>query len=221
VEGQTKRVLSPLASCSEARHGRASARASAVQAGSMSLKGTSREQRRRRQRKLKQIRNGGIPMQPTQASLFAKEAALGVDPRTWRLQPASASSLEHDRAVRAQAAHDVIDQANREQPALVPFVRLAVPLWAVKLAEKPLDVVLARAHELADVVAGGSDVLFRSSKRGETARAFNAIAEGLAALSFTPGGVTFLGMRFESVHPESSAASGAKTMISGQKWGQR
>ena len=32
----------------------------------------------------------------------------------------------------------------------------------------------------------------------ETAAAFNALAEGLACLAFSPGGVTFYGLHFEA-----------------------
>jgi hypothetical protein len=33
---------------------------------------------------------------------------------------------------------------------------------------------------------------------GESAKAFNALARGIAALSFAPGGVTTFGMHFEA-----------------------
>lgn len=156
----------------------------------MSIKGTSREQRRKRQRRIKQIRTGGLP------TLFS--AVSMSEP--WSAK--SAAFVEASRAVNAKHAQDALDAELAGNFALVPCLRLAVPMWIERLAKKPFCVVAGRAHELAEVVAGGSDVLLRASKQGEAARAFNAIAEGLAALSFVPGGVTFLGVHFEADHPE-------------------
>jgi hypothetical protein len=62
---------------------------------------------------------------------------------------------------------------------------------------------MERARVCGETIVWKGDVLqFGSKKRGEAAKAFNALAEGLAALSFCEGGVTFLGLHFESTHPE-------------------
>ena len=79
----------------------------------------------------------------------------------------------------------------------------AVPLWIAKLKQQPHDVILARAQVLATTVASTADnVLYRSKKKGETAKAFNALAEAIAVLSFCPGGITFRGLHFEAQHPD-------------------
>jgi hypothetical protein len=79
----------------------------------------------------------------------------------------------------------------------------AVPLWIEDLKKRPLREVLARAPELGQLLAEKGDLLlFRGGKRGEAARLFNAAAEGIAALSFVPGGVTAFGMHFEAHHPD-------------------
>lgn len=81
----------------------------------------------------------------------------------------------------------------------------AVPLWVEELKRRPLKEVLARAPECAQAVAEKGDVIqFRSKRRGETAEAFNRLAEGVAILSFAPGGVKAFGLHFESRHPEQS-----------------
>lgn len=81
-------------------------------------------------------------------------------------------------------------------------LELAVPLWADKLMRQPLDAVLRRASICGQVIAEKGDVIqFKSSKPGETANAFNHLAEGLAILSFAPGGVKFMGIHFENTHP--------------------
>lgn len=53
------------------------------------------------------------------------------------------------------------------------------------------------------VAEKGDNILFKSHKKGESAKAFNELAKGVAVLSFAPGGVTLFGQHFESIHPES------------------
>jgi hypothetical protein len=77
----------------------------------------------------------------------------------------------------------------------------AVPLRIHELTQKPWSEVEALARESAQVVAEKGDVLQFKGKG--TAEAFNALATGLAALAFAPGGVTFLGLRFEAIHPDT------------------
>lgn len=95
-------------------------------------------------------------------------------------------------------------------------LELAVPLWTEKLSRMPWDRVIERARECSDIVAEKGDVLqFKSKKKGESARAFNALAEGLAALSFCPGGVTFLGVTWAATHPESGSAEALAKVAEG------
>lgn len=80
---------------------------------------------------------------------------------------------------------------------------IAVPLWADRWRERlafwTWPQVLVRGRELSQVVAEKGDVMqFRGGKKGETAAAFNALAEGVALLSMFPGGVRFLGERWET-----------------------
>lgn len=88
-------------------------------------------------------------------------------------------------------------------PACEPLLRIsleaAVPLWVEEWRRLGPGGAEERAAECARVVAEKGDVLqYRGKKRGESAAAFNALAEGLALLSFAPGGVTFLGLQWES-----------------------
>jgi hypothetical protein len=78
----------------------------------------------------------------------------------------------------------------------------AVPLWVDQIVREdwPDDRKRREAAECATVVASKGDVImFRSSKRGETAAAFNALAKGVALLSFSPGGVVCFGTRYSTV----------------------
>lgn len=79
----------------------------------------------------------------------------------------------------------------------------AVPLWVIELGRIPAKDIMGRCHECAAHVAEHGDIiLFKSKKKGESAEAFNRLAEGLACLSFAPGGVKFLGLHFDNRHEE-------------------
>jgi hypothetical protein len=77
----------------------------------------------------------------------------------------------------------------------------AVPLWIEELKNKPWDELQAMAEYAAQVVASKGDrLMFRGKKKGESAAAFNALAKGIAILSFAPGGVTVFGEHYEAKH---------------------
>ena len=79
----------------------------------------------------------------------------------------------------------------------------AVPLWIERLKTRPWAELEERRTKCLEIIAHhGDNILFRSKKSGDTAEAFNALAEALAILSFVPGGVKAFGLEFKSVHPE-------------------
>lgn len=83
------------------------------------------------------------------------------------------------------------------QELLLIALDAAVPLWIFELQRLPLEEILRIAHECADIVASQGDVIqFRV--KGKTGLAFNALAKGLAALAFSPGGVRFMGRHWET-----------------------
>lgn len=80
------------------------------------------------------------------------------------------------------------------ETALATALAVAVPLWIEDLKHMPWDYIQQRAKICSDVVAEKGDViLFRGGKKGESAEAFNRLAEGVACLSFAPGGVRVFG----------------------------
>jgi len=96
---------------------------------------------------------------------------------------------------------------NGHESHLAIALSAAVPLWVTELSKRPLDELLAEAPKLAQIIAEKGDVIqFPGKRRGETAAAFNALARGIAILSFVPGGVTVFGERFENRHPDSKGA---------------
>lgn len=78
-------------------------------------------------------------------------------------------------------------------------LQAAVPLWIERLRNLPEEALLRRAQECGQHIAEHGDIiLYRGKKKGQTAEAFNRLAEGLACMSFVPGGVVFLGDRWEA-----------------------
>src|SRR5262245_29750196 len=84
-------------------------------------------------------------------------------------------------------------------------LEVAVPMWIERMQNLPWDLVQARTRECGQAVAERGDVIQFKGKKGESAEAFNRLAEGLACLSFAPGGVKFLGSHWEARHPSSPA----------------
>jgi hypothetical protein len=83
---------------------------------------------------------------------------------------------------------------------LAATLSAAVPLWIEDLRRLPWEILQAMAGEASQIVAEKGDIiLFRSDKKGETAKAFNALARGIAICAFAPGGVTVFGQHFEAV----------------------
>lgn len=83
-------------------------------------------------------------------------------------------------------------------PVLQISLSVAVLLWQVRIQREkwPDAYRKARATICADIVAAKGDVLQFGGKG--CAEAFNALAEGLALLSFSPGGVTFWENHFDA-----------------------
>lgn len=97
----------------------------------------------------------------------------------------------------APASHSEWDS---KRTLLVTTLQLAVPLWIEELRHQSWEHILARAKVCSQVVAEKGDViLFKSKKKGESAEAFNRLAEGIACLSFCPGGVKIWGEHWEAV----------------------
>jgi len=86
-----------------------------------------------------------------------------------------------------------------DETLLAGMLEVAVPLWIEELNGKPWEYIQERAKECSQVVAEKGDIiLFKSKKKGESAEAFNRMAEGVACLAFAPGGVDVFGLHFEA-----------------------
>jgi hypothetical protein len=92
---------------------------------------------------------------------------------------------------------------NKSNNSLEMMLGIAVPLWIEKLRHASWDYIMKRASECSDVIVYEADnILYKSKKKGETAEAFNRLAEGIACLSFVPGGVTVFGKHWETIKRE-------------------
>jgi hypothetical protein len=94
-----------------------------------------------------------------------------------------------------------VDQA---PAALLAALQVAVPMHIDELRGHTADQLVVVVHRCVDVVASeGDNILFQGAKRGDSARAFNAFARGLAVLAYAPGGVEFAGLRWDVPAGES------------------
>ncbi len=102
-----------------------------------------------------------------------------------------------------------------DKTLLTCSLECAVPLWILQLQQQPWSYIAQRAKECSQIVAEKGDIiLFRSGKKGETAKAFNALAEGVACLAFVPGGVTLFGCHWQAEHPEAKRDTEIKMNLS-------
>lgn len=97
----------------------------------------------------------------------------------------------------------LLDRMQKADAAKLGLLRstlsVAVPMWIERLRSLGWDLVLERAKVCSQVIAEKGDVImFRGGKKGETAYAFNHLAEGIACLAFAPGGVHVFGDHYDA-----------------------
>ena len=84
---------------------------------------------------------------------------------------------------------------------LLDHLAIAVPMWIDTLRGSTFDERADRAHCCAQVIAHKGDIiLYRSKAKGETAEAFNRLAEGIACAAFQPGGIRAFGVVWCAEH---------------------
>lgn len=88
------------------------------------------------------------------------------------------------------------------------MLEAAVPMWIERLKYRSWSELAPRCRDLATLIASNGDkILFPGHRPGQTAHAFNALAEAIAICAFAPGGVDAFGRHWEATHPEVSRAS--------------
>lgn len=96
---------------------------------------------------------------------------------------------------------------SQQEGLLKSMLPMAVMLNTLNFKELPWKQLQQIATDASQFIAEhGDNILFKGPKKGDTAKAFNELAKGVAVLSFAPGGVNILGMHFETIHPESIEA---------------
>lgn len=87
-------------------------------------------------------------------------------------------------------------------------LQAAVPIRIAETKGMTFEERREHAQIAASIIAeSGDNILFRSRKQGESARAVNALVNALALLSYQPGGVTFMGLHFETLPADASPSS--------------
>ncbi|RLB91506.1 MAG: hypothetical protein DRH50_10965 [Deltaproteobacteria bacterium] len=81
------------------------------------------------------------------------------------------------------------------------FLDMSVPLRVMELKQRggPAKDDFERVHSYLPLLGEEGNFLWmRSEKKGTTAKVANAVADAIAVLSFSPGGVTLFGRHWES-----------------------
>lgn len=96
------------------------------------------------------------------------------------------------------------DDLDRRAQILIISLQAAVPMEIHRLSLLPEPARQRRIETWAaaavDEVASHGDALMFGGRRGDAARPFAALARGLAALAYAPGGVTFGGVHWCTNH---------------------
>jgi hypothetical protein len=82
------------------------------------------------------------------------------------------------------------------QICLPPAVELRIMEFKSRGGPLPVDFEQIRSTGLL-LSEHGDNLLYRSSKPGESADLFNRLAHALAVMAYVPGGVTFCGVHYE------------------------
>jgi len=103
------------------------------------------------------------------------------------------------------------ERATITADAILPDMLLVTArMWIWRLRElddATFDATFREWTDEAWAEANGvfsEDVLLLSRKKGDTARAFNALAKMIAALSFVPGGVTVFNTHYEATREKDA-----------------
>lgn len=102
---------------------------------------------------------------------------------------------------------DVLIANDRRCDTLMETLALAVPWRIWELQDRTPEQRVAIARRCKQEVASHGDTLMFGGKKGEAARVFNALAEGLAVAAYQPGGVTFAGQHWCTDHEACERAA--------------
>jgi hypothetical protein len=92
---------------------------------------------------------------------------------------------------------------------LASTLEAAVPLRIMELGGVSDETRMRLAGEASDQIAAhGDNILFRGSRRGDTARAVGWLITGLACAACQPGGVRFRELAWCAAHPRHRWAAG-------------
>lgn len=98
---------------------------------------------------------------------------------------------------------------SHQEALLKSSLPMAVMLNILNFKNRPWSELQEIATYASQYVAEkGDNILFKSQKKGDTAKAFNELAKGVAVLAFAPGGVTIFGQHYEATHPDSLTGTG-------------
>lgn len=115
------------------------------------------------------------------------------------------NALQHfalgEKVIEQQPWIQIEQQWKSNSDLLKTCLEAAVPIAIADLAWRggPGPSEIAQAESDADLLAsGGDNLIYASGRNGDTAKLFTRLARTLSVMSFMPGGVKFLGTRWQS-----------------------
>jgi len=132
------------------------------------------------------------------AALEERLAKRGALERAAREAKWAATTDEQLLRMRLDESREACD------PMLALFLAAAVPMWIDQMKGWDRKRIERTAHELTDTVTSSQGIAAMvdpdargTERKGDLAKAFNAVAQGLACLAFCPGGIVFGGHHWE------------------------
>lgn len=111
----------------------------------------------------------------------------------------AATSDEDILRMRIEASEQDVDAVTKG------FLGLTVPMWIELMRPWRPERRVQKGHELVEIIAYEQAIAAicepearGTARKGEVARGFNAIAQGLAVLAYCPGGIVFAGHHWEA-----------------------
>lgn len=107
-----------------------------------------------------------------------------------------------------------------DNTVLLTTLQLAVPMWIEQLRNVGGQIPYDERDRIIEQINSKGDDLQYGGKRGSAAQAFNAMAKGLAALAYAPGGVTFAGQHWCTDHQvclDADRYAAAQMLLDGGK----
>lgn len=117
--------------------------------------------------------------------------------------------------MKEPAYKQVLAQESITGTLIQSTLEIAVPFRMLELHQRggPSDLDWEETRAFGDVLPyAGDNLIYKSGKRGETARLMSDTIRAVAVLAFVPGGITIYGLHFDAGTPDSEGTVCCSTL---------